>query len=66
MYIILPNQVNGLMEILGKIDNTIMQKIKQKMEQHLVSIQLPRVKFDEKIELNDVLKEVSDDFFRVI
>lgn len=64
MYIVLPNQLNGLKGMLGKIDNIIMQRVKEKMAQHLVRILLPRIRFGEKIELNDVLKEVS--LFRVI
>lgn len=64
MYLVLPNQLNGLKGMLGKIDNILMQRVKEKMNQHLVRILLPRVRFSEKIELNDVLKEVS--LFRVI
>lgn len=65
MYIVLPNQANGLKEMLGKIDNTIMQRVKAQMAQHLVRIQMPRVKINEKVELNEVLKEVSGDFVAV-
>lgn len=58
MYIALPNTVDGLDEMVRKIDSTSLQRAQWLMDKVEVHVQLPKFKFDNEIHLNNVLKEV--------
>lgn len=59
MYILLPNQVNGLNGLLYKLDNSsisIAQKMLEKVE---VAVSIPKFSFKNDIDLNEVLQKVK-------
>lgn len=58
MYIALPNTVDGLDEMIRKIDSTSLQRAQWLMDEVEVRVLLPKFKFDNEVHLNNVLKEV--------
>lgn len=67
MYIVLPQKVGGLDELLGKIDSSTLHRAQYLLEEVEVKVALPKFKFSNSINLNDVLKDVSHDptFIRI-
>lgn len=61
MYIVLPQKVGGLDELLGKIDSSTLHRAQYLLEEVEVKVALPKFKFSNSINLNDVLKDVSHD-----
>lgn len=59
MYIVLPQKVGGLDELLGKIDSSTLHRAQYLLEEVEVKVALPKFKFSNSINLNDVLKDVS-------
>lgn len=58
MYILLPNQVNGLNGLLYKLDSSSANLALKKMEKSEVAISIPKFKFSNVIDMNSVLQEV--------
>lgn len=59
MYVILPNKVDGLNEMVGKVDSSTLHRSQWLMDELEVRVVLPKFKFDNEINLNEVLKDVS-------
>jgi len=59
MFIILPNRVEGLNELLQKVDSSTLQRVQWLMDETEVRVLLPKFKFDNEVHLNEVLKELG-------
>ena len=59
MYIVLPNQVDGLNNLLRTIDSPTLQRAKWLMDEIEVKVTLPRFKFENEVHLNEILQDVS-------
>lgn len=59
MYIVLPQKIDGLDELLGKIDSSTLHRAQYLLEEVEVKVALPKFKFNNSINLNQVLKDVS-------
>lgn len=60
MYIVLPQEVDGLGQLLNKIDRSTWYRERLFMQKTLVKFALPKVKFDAIASLKEVLQHVSD------
>lgn len=58
MFIILPNRIDGLNDLLQKLDSSTLQRVQWLMDETEVRVLLPKFKFDNEVFLNDILKEV--------
>lgn len=58
MYIVLPNKVDGLDELLNKIDTSTLHRAQFLLEEIEVKVSLPKFKFTNSINLNEVLQNV--------
>lgn len=58
MYIILPQDVEGMETLLTKIDSSTLHRAQYLLEEVEVKVGLPKFKFTNSINLNDVLKDV--------
>lgn len=59
MYIILPNEVNGLDSVIDKLNSETIKNEVWHMEDLEARVVLPKFKFDTSINLNDIAKSVS-------
>lgn len=59
MYIVLPQRIGGLDELLAKIDSSTLHRAQYLLEEVEVKVALPKFKFSNSINLNEVLKDVS-------
>lgn len=59
MYIILPNEYDGLDELISRIDTSNFHRIQLLMSYEEVSVSLPKFKFTNTVKLNDILKDVN-------
>lgn len=59
MYIVLPNKVDGLDELISRIDSSNIHRSQFLLNFEEVKVSLPKFKFTNTIKLNDVLKSVS-------
>lgn len=66
MYIVLPQKnARGLDELLGKIDSSTLHRAQYLLEEVEVKVVLPKFKFSNSINLNEILKDVSRKRFTV-
>lgn len=59
MNIVLPNKRDGLNELISKIDSTLLRRAQVSMGKVELAVSLPKFKFTNTIQLNQVLKDVS-------
>lgn len=59
MYIILPSQIGGLMEVISRIDASNFYHAQILMSIKEVDVSLPKFKFSDAVEFNDILKDVT-------
>jgi serpin B len=59
MFIILPNEVNGLDGVIDRLDSNSIKNEVWHMDELEVHIQMPKFKFDSSINLNDAVKKVK-------
>lgn len=59
MYIILPNKLGDLDELISKIDSSTIQRTRSLLEKVVVKLSLPKFKFTSSVHLNEILKAVS-------
>lgn len=59
MYVIVPYKVDGLNDLISKIDSSSLHRAQYILEQAEVQVAIPKFKFENSIKLNDVLQEVS-------
>lgn len=60
MFIVLPFDNDGLEKVISKLSSKGFDEIFQDMEDISVNITLPKFRFDSKVNLNDVVKEVRE------
>ena len=60
MFIVLPNEVNGLDAVIDKINSQMMKNEVWHMDELEVHIQMPKFKFDSSINMNDAAKRVKN------
>lgn len=63
MFIILPNEVNGLEAVIERLDSNSIKNEVWHMDELEVHIQMPKFKFDSSINLNEVVKKVKLQLF---
>lgn len=68
MYIVLPQKIDGLEELLAKVDSSTLHRAQYLLEEVEVKVALPKFKFQNSINLNEELKNVSADIwtYRII
>lgn len=59
MYIVLPQKVDGINQLVAKIDSSSFRRAQLLLEEVEVKVALPKFQFSNSIRLNDVLKDVS-------
>lgn len=59
MYIVLPQKVDGIHQLVSKIDSSSFRRAQLLLEEVEVKVALPKFKFSNSIQLNEVLKDVS-------
>lgn len=60
MYIVLPNKRDGLDELISRIDSSTLHRNQLLMDKVEVIVSLPKFKFANTVNLNEILKAVSD------
>lgn len=60
MYIILPQEVEGIDTLMTKIDSSTLHRAQYLLEEVEVKVGLPKFRFSNSINLNEILKEVSN------
>lgn len=59
MFIILPNEINGLDSVIDKLDSNAVKNEVWHMDELEVHVQMPKFKFDSSINLNEAVKKVK-------
>ena len=59
MIIVLPDEIDGLIEVEKNLENISIDKLKEIARSDPLSLFLPKFKIESTIELNDVLSRVS-------
>lgn len=59
MYIVLPQDVEGINGLVDKIDSSTLHRAQYLLEEVEVKVALPKFRFTNSIQLNEILKEVS-------
>lgn len=62
MYIVLPNKRDGLDELVSRFDSSTLQRTEILMDKVEVKVSLPKYKIFNTVQLNDILKAVSNKF----
>lgn len=58
MYILLPTKVDGLNDLLTKIDSSSLHRAQYLLEQSEIKVAIPKFRFSNAINMNEVLQEV--------
>jgi len=59
MYIVLPNQIDGLNDLVNRVDSSTLHRAQWLMDITEIKVCIPKFKFENAIHLNDVLKELG-------
>lgn len=58
MYIVLPNKIDGLEELISRVDSSNIHRSQFLLNFEEVKVLMPKFKFTNTIKLNDILKSV--------
>ncbi|XP_055302785.1 serine protease inhibitor 27A-like [Sitodiplosis mosellana] len=59
MYIVLPNKVDGLDELISRVDSSYLHRTQILMEKVEVKVSIPKFKFTNTVKLNEILKALG-------
>lgn len=59
MYIVLPNKIDGLDEVMARVDSSNMNRMQFLMSLEEVTVSLPRFSIVNTVKLKDILKSVN-------
>lgn len=63
MYIVLPNKIDGLDELISRVDSSNVHRTQFLLTSEEVKVSLPKFKFTNTVQLNEILKAVTIPIF---